>query len=312
MLSVVFTHDHPVIFFFKVYYMIDTFLKHLSLHRKYSPNTICAYRVDLYQFRDFIVEQYQHDVVEANLSQVRYWLSALVKGEGARTSINRKIVCLRQFFFFAMERGAVQVNPLERITALKQEKRSTLPLSIAEIKQVLDGISYTDNFVGVRKRFLLELLYGTGIRISEAMGIRWCDVMMAQNQIKILSKGSKERMIYISPKIKQALKKYLVHRKNISTTSDFLFITTQGKPLSRYTCYNMVKNSLALVTTKSKKSPHVLRHTFANHLLDGGADIGAVSKLMGHTSIASTQHYICTMTHKLKEVYKKGHPRQRV
>ena len=291
--------------------MIAQFLTTLSVQKRYSSHTTVAYASDLNQFRDFIVSNYGHDPIEANLSEVRFWLATLLDGGLSRASINRKAVVLRQFFKFLLKHGRISVNPMDKISALRQEKRFTLPLSQSEVSTLLDKVVYTDDFQGFRAKLLLEMLYGTGMRIGEMMGVRIRDVDTYRYCIRILGKGGKERQVLLSSKVYRVLESYRDYREEVQS-SDYLFVTDRGEKMYYSLCYAIVRRYVSMVTTKHKRSPHVLRHTFANHLLEGGANIRAVSCLMGHQSIASTQHYLCTATQKIKEVYKKNHPRSRV
>lgn len=298
---------------------LNDFLKYLQHERRYSPHTCHAYGADLVEFRDYLSTQYRiESLLEPNYQLVRSWVALLMDAEISPRSINRKISSLRTFFRFHMREGNVRVNPMLKIQGPKSKSR--LPVFVDEKPmEVLNqpGIieeTEEDLYTGQLVRLVIDLLYGTGMRLSELINLKISDVNLSAGTVKVLGKRNKERIIPITTDLKILISNYIQNRKKIlrdfpSENNDLLLIKKDGKKLSRSFVYGRVKHYLSLVTTIDKKSPHVLRHTFATHMLNKGADLNAIKELLGHANLSATQVYTHNTVDKLKVIYHKAHPR---
>jgi integrase/recombinase XerC len=291
--------------------IIQPFLDYLRFEKRYSRHTLISYETDLVSFFDYVIVQYG----ETPLSQlshiyIRSWLASL-KDEGlAGKSINRKISSLKSFFKFQIKAGVLKQTPMTKIIAPKNEKRLPNFVADKDIKTLFDHVSFPDDWQGKTERLLLLLFYHTGMRLSEAIYLKSNQVNAANHTLKVLGKGNKERIIPISPDLLQEIKLYQKERAEMFTgDQESLLLTVKGKPLSPRSVYTTVKKYLSLVTTIEKRSPHVLRHSFATHLTNNGADLNAVKELLGHSSLAATQVYTHNTIEKLKNIYKKAHPK---
>lgn len=290
--------------------MIDSFLKYLRYEKRYSEHTLTAYRRDLEQFQAFIKETFEiQDSEEAKHPHLRSWIVELMESGITPNSINRKIATLRSYYKFLLAREYISANPTGRLKPLKNEKR--LPSFVRENEMVtlLDQVQFSDDFFGVRDRLILELLYATGMRLSELIQLQDSDVNAFQGAIKVLGKRNKERLIPASDFIVKLLNSYQAQRDAQFGMCEYLLVTDKGAQLYPMMVYRTVKKYLEQVTTISKKSPHVLRHTFATHLLNKGAELNAVKDLLGHTSLAATQVYTHNSMEKLKSVFDQAHPK---
>lgn len=297
----------------------DDFLEYLLHEKRYSPHTCTAYGTDLIEFRDYLATRYQIDsLLDPNFQIVRSWIAALMDTEISPRSINRKISSLRAFYRFQMREGNMKVNPMLKIQGPKTKKR--LPVFVDEsAMQVLHGkgmIEETENdlYSGNLVRLIIEILYGTGMRLAELINLQIEDVNLNSGTVKVLGKRNKERIIPITSELKTLISKYMHVRDGIindspSENARFLLLQENGKKLSRSFVYTKVKQYLSLVTTIDKKSPHVLRHTFATHMLNNGADLNAIKELLGHANLSATQVYTHNTVDKLKVIYHKAHPR---
>lgn len=291
--------------------MTESFLNFLTYEKRYSRHTVASYEADIRQFTLFLQNQYEEAGPEnASHAMVRDWLVELNNDGLSKSSINRKIVTLRSFFKFLIKRGLKEKNPVANIRALKTSR--TLPDFIREedMKKLLDQVIYTDDFFGRRDQLVIELLYGTGIRLSELINLRQSQVDFYERQVKVLGKRNKERIIPFNQSLELLIKSYLDHKNDVfgSNTSDVLIVTNSGRQSYPMFITRIVKKYLG-ITSVDRKSPHVLRHTFATHLLERGADLNAVKDLLGHQSLAATQVYTHNSLGKLKKVFDQAHPK---
>lgn len=290
--------------------MIDLFIKYLRHEKRYSEHTVIAYGKDLDQFKVFALEEFAiEDLSEVSHGIVRSWIITLSDGGIASSSINRKIATLKSFYKFLLVREFVKTNPTNNIKPLKTPKQLPSFVQEGNMGQLLDHFDFGDDIAGIRDKLTLELLYATGIRLSELTGLAVGDYNPYQNTLKVLGKRNKERVIPIPLSTVNTLKKYLSERSRLNPSCDSLLLTDQGEKLYPMWVYRKVKEHLQKVTTLSKKSPHVLRHTFATHLLNKGADLNAVKDLLGHASLAATQVYTHNSMEKLKSVFDQAHPK---
>src|SRR5690606_21000329 len=290
---------------------IETFLDYLKFEKRYSPHTITSYQNDLEQFKTFSLLQFEVEEIEQISSvMVRSWLVELMEDKRTATSIHRKLSTLRSFFKFLLKKETIKKIPLDNIQAPKKGKR--LPAFVKE-----SDLSSNDLMSNNRSEWdqhnadlIMDLLYASGMRLSELVNLKEMQVDFFNNQVKVLGKGSKERIIPVTPKLIEKIKEYQAEKKKIfESPSTYLLVTSSGKKIYDKYVYRMVKDILGNIPTLDKKSPHVLRHTFATHLLNNGAELNAVKELLGHSSLASTQIYTHNTIEKLKTVYQKAHPK---
>ena len=290
--------------------MKDRFLAYIQYEKRYSPHTVTAYRIDLDQFFNFLSIQYNATELSGiDHSMIRSWLVSLIEEGNSPRSVNRKITTLKSFYRFLLKEGLVNDNPLRKITPPKSAKK--LPEFIEKVKMslLLDEMNPGDGYCGLRDRIILEMFYNTGIRLSELINLQEKDVDFHNGTIKVLGKRNKERLIPFSQKFGILLKEYVKEKQKTFDYLPSLFLTDSGGKMYPKKVYLIVKKYLSNVTTLDKKSPHVLRHTFATHLLNNGADLNAVKELLGHANLSATQIYTHNTIEKLKEIYKQAHPR---
>jgi len=286
------------------------FLKYLQYEKRYSLNTLRSYEIDLQQFIQFCESTLgSFDPITINERQVRSWIVDLSNSKLSARSINRKITALRVFFKFLKRLGYIKQNPVERISPLKQKK--ALPWFVEELAmdKLLISEKFEDSFEGKRDKAILELFYATGIRLSELINIKVQDVDFAKSVVKVTGKRKKERFVPLHEIVKSEMKIYLLLRSELHSISDFLFLTAKGVKMYEKLVYRIVNRCLNLVTTIDKKSPHILRHTFATHMLNNGAELNSVKELLGHANLSATQVYTHNTFEKLRNVYKQAHPR---
>lgn len=296
-----------------------SFLSHLQHEKRCSPHTVKAYEGDLIEFRDFLSVQYQLDsLLDAQFQFIRSWIAAMMDDGKNPRSINRKITALRTFYRFQLGEGTIKINPALKVTGPKISKR--LPAFVDEkgMEQLhRPGFieeSENDEFDGMTVRLVIELLYATGMRLAELISLKIEDVNLAAGTLKVLGKRNKERIIPFPKEAGDLIRNYITARKNIvqeipESDSEILLIRSNGRKTGRTFVYSKVKQYLSLVTTIDKKSPHVLRHTFATHMLNNGADLNAIKELLGHANLSATQVYTHNTVDKLKAIYHKAHPR---
>lgn len=290
--------------------MVEIFLKYLSSEKRYSKHTVEAYGKDLQQFSDFLATEFEISALEeVHHTHIRGFVVFLMDNGLSPKSVNRKIATLKSFYKFLLAREYVEVNPTSRIKPLKTEKELPSFVKEEEISILLDQVEFSSDFSGQRDKLLLELLYSTGIRLAELQGLKESDVNFYEKTILVLGKRNKERIIPIGNSLIQLIEDYQKFKAELGMTGMNLLLTDSGKPLYPMFIYRKVKKYLTAVTTLSKKSPHVMRHTFATHLLNKGADLNAVKDLLGHTSLAATQVYTHNSIEKLKAAFDQAHPK---
>ncbi|WP_053972788.1 tyrosine-type recombinase/integrase [Polaribacter dokdonensis] len=292
--------------------LVKPFLDYLYLEKKYSEHTIIAYQKDLNSFQRFLQITFDQDsLLTVNYSQIRSWIVALVDDEISNRTINRKISSLKSFYKFLQKSNQITVSPLQKHKALKVAKKVQVPFSTKEVKSVLDAVSISNDFVSVRNKLIVELFYSTGIRRAELINIKLMDIDSNKGVLKVLGKRNKERLVPILKSVLNTLETYLIERSKIVKNSDFLFITEKGNKIYETLVYRVINSYFSKVSSKVKKSPHILRHSFATHLLNEGADLNSVKELLGHTSLASTQVYTHNSLDAIKQVYNHAHPKSK-
>ena len=292
--------------------LIEKFLDYLQLEKNYSSNTLSAYKRDLIQYNNFIIENNGNlEIENADYKIIRSWIVSLVSSNISNRSINRKVSSLKSFYKFLIKTDTIKSSPLKAHSPLKQSKKIQVPFSQEEINSLLDSDFFTNDYKGVLQKSIIAFFYFTGVRRIELINIKESDISLESSTIKVMGKRSKERIIPILPKLKKSLKYFreIKSKYNGNTSPEYLFISKNGKQLSEKFVYRTVNEYFKLVSPKIKKAPHVLRHTFATHLINEGADINSVKELLGHSSLSATQVYSHTSMERIKEVFKNSHPR---
>ena len=290
---------------------IQKFIDYLLLEKKYSPQTVVAYQKDIEAFQLFLTQEFTNsEVSKANYSQIRSWIVQLVDCAISNRTINRKISSLNSYYKFLLKTESINANPLVKHKALKVSKKIQIPFSETEINSVLNNMN-TDTFEDVRDKLIVELFYSTGIRRIELVQLQLKDVDLSQGHIKVLGKRNKERIIPLIPSVIKTVETYLQKRTKLDTIIDpsILFLTKKGAKVYEMLVYRIITGYFDNISTKVKKSPHILRHSFATHLLNNGADLNSVKEILGHSSLAATQVYTHNSVSELKKVYEKSHPR---
>ncbi len=292
---------------------LNSFLEYLKFEKRYSPLTIRSYQDDLTYFFDYLVTSFgELRLVEIKPAIVRSWLASQ-RDEGlSPKSISRRISSLKSFFKYLLRQGIVEVSPLTTITSPKQNKRLPVYVEQKDIATLFSYVEFPDNWEGQMNKLLMELLYSTGMRLSELISLKETQVDFHKNNLKILGKGNKERLVPMTKELKAGLESYLNEKRSFfdgAASTDYLLVNTKGNKLYPKYVQLVVKKYLSLITTIDKKSPHVLRHTFATHLMNNGAELNAVKELLGHSSLAATQIYTHNSIEKLKDIHKKAHPK---
>jgi len=293
---------------------IKSFIDYLQLEKKYSLNTVKAYENDIKSFSEFNKKEFgQSSLNKANYSQIRSWIVKLVESKISNRSINRKISSLNTYYKFLLKIEEIKTNPLNNHKALKTKKTIQLPFSEKEVINALDINNFKDSYEGKRDRLIIEMLYSTGIRRIELVGIKLKDLDFSSSRIKVLGKRNKERFIPMLESTILLVKEYLDYRAELNRIKDkdFLFLTSKGEKIYENLVYRITNKYFDYVSSKVKKSPHILRHSFATHLLNNGADLNAVKDLLGHSSLAATQVYTNRSIEEIKKVYSNTHPRNK-
>jgi len=293
-------------------YPINEFLNYLTFQKRYSRHTILSYKNDLTSFFDFAATQYNSkNISDINASMIRSWLASLKEVKIASKTVNRKISSLKSFFKYQLKLGKIEVSPMASILSLKISKRLPSFIEQKDINTLFNYVEFPETWEGKTERLLLAIFYYTGIRLSELINIKDLHVDKSNSTLKVLGKGNKERIIPINNQFINEVNYYILQKKVYfpQASNGFLLINKKGKKLYPKYVYNVVKKYLGSVSTNERKSPHVLRHTFATHLTNNGADINAIKELLGHSSLASTQIYTHNSIEKLKEVHRQAHPK---
>ena len=288
------------------------FRDYLGLEKNYSPHTVTAYLNDLDFFQAFLKGTFDDDdLIRVNYNQIRAWIVSLSDDGVSNSSINRKISSLKSFYKFLLKTKQIETSPLLKHKALKSPKKIQIPFSEKELDLVLNQIVYPEGFEGVRDKLVVDLFYTTGIRRAELIGLKLHNVDLSNGTIKVLGKRNKERIIPILPVVQNQIRIYLDERSRLQPIidGDSFFLLLKGVKLNDSFVYRLINYYFSNVSEKVKKSPHILRHTFATHLLNHGADINSVKELLGHSSLASTQVYTHSSLAELKKIYGSAHPR---
>ena len=289
---------------------IKHFIEYLSFEKKYSSHTIRAYNDDLNSFQTFCKITFDNEeLADVNYSQIRSWIVKMINENISNRTVNRKISSLKSFYKFLVKTKQINESPLLKHQALKVSKRVQVPFSEKEINEVIDNLNEFDDFESVRNKLIVELLYSTGMRRAELMEIKQSSINFTNSTLKVLGKRNKERYIPLLNSVQQTLKTYLDLRKEIKSDNENLLITIKGNKIYPTLVYRIINDYFSAVSSKVKKSPHVIRHSFATHLLNEGADLNSVKELLGHSSLASTQIYTHSSLNELKKVYNQAHPR---
>lgn len=288
--------------------MVNKFLEYLEFEKRYSIHTIVSYKTDLLQFEAYLSIFFETGMEEATHVMIRSWLVTLVeKGISSRT-INRKKSTLQVFYKYLKAKVLIEESPMQKVVAPKVEKRLPHYVKKQDMESLFSEVQFTDDFSGSRDRLILELFYNTGIRLSELVELT--EVNVLEDSIKVLGKRNKERIIPVTSLMKGKIIDYISLKRNEFTKAiPSLFVTDKGEKLYQKFVYRKVNHYLSLVTSQGKRSPHVLRHTFATHMLDNGAELNSIKEILGHASLSATQVYTHNSIEKLKSVYKQAHPR---
>ena len=292
---------------------LERFIRYIQHEKRYSPHTVSAYQSDLEQFFHFLnhPEQTVSHPSEVTYQHIRGWMVHLMEDVTAR-SVNRKIATLRKYFKFLMREGVITGNPASRIQSPKIKKQLPVVVEDEKLNAMLNSSeSFSDDFAGTRDKLIVEILFGTGIRLAELVGLKEADVNLFDGTIKVLGKRNKERIIPINHELSELLKRYLVLKKseNFDNNSLTVIVTNKGTEAYPKFIYLIVQKYLSYISTQDKKSPHVLRHTFATSLLNRGADLNAIKELLGHANLGATQVYTHNSVERLKSIYKQAHPK---
>ncbi len=289
---------------------VTDFVNYLNYEKHFSKHTVTAYQNDLFQFQKFISENFDTDEIKIiNHQMIRSWLVQLMNDKISARSVARKLTTLKTFYRFLLKENIVESNPMAKVQSPKIQKR--LPVFVEETPMniLLDNIEFENNFEGVRDKLIINILYSTGIRLSELIGLKKLDVDSYNQQIKVLGKRNKERIIPITKELSDQIILYNQMKADEGFQNENLLVTSKGEKLYPKLVYTIVKKNLSFVTSIEKRSPHVLRHTFATHLLNKGADLNAIKELLGHANLSATQIYTHNSIERLKTIYKNKHPR---
>ena len=288
--------------------MVNKFLEYLEFEKRYSKHTIVSYKTDLLQFDAYLSVVFEVGVEQATHIMIRSWMVSLVESGISSRTINRKKSTLQVFYKYLKAKVLIEESPMQKVVAPKVEKRLPHYVKRQDMESLFSEVEFTNDFSGSRDRLILELFYSTGMRLSELVELKEGSVL--EDSIKVVGKRNKERMIPITGVMRGKIIDYIRFKRNdFPGSTQSLFVTDKGEKLYQKFVYRKVKHYLSLVTSQSKKSPHVLRHTFATHMLDNGAELNGIKEMLGHASLSATQVYTHNSIEKLKNVYKQAHPR---
>jgi len=288
------------------------FLDFLEFEKRFSSHTIKAYKNDLDQFFSYMEKMYEISAgSDVKHLHIRSWIVELMQQDVTPRSVNRKLSALKTYFKYLLKRKLVSKNPMLKIVAPKIGKRLPVTVNKKDMTQLFEEVDFGDGYGGARDRMVMELLYNTGMRRSEMINLKVEDVDFTKNYLKVMGKGGKERLVPFTPELSTLIGEYILDRNDFFPNGEgnFLFLTNKGKKLYPKLVYNLVKKYLSLITTVEQKSPHVLRHSFATHLSDNGADLNAIKELLGHSNLSATQIYTHNSIEKLRKVYEQAHPK---
>ena len=285
----------------------NKFITYLSSEKRFSQHTVKSYTTDLNQFTSFLADEFQiiDDINDVNFQIIRTWIASLLEKGISPRSVNRKISTLKSYFKFLIMEGVLVENPMVKVVAPKSKKRLPVFIEEDQIESLLNEVPFEEGFVGERNKLIIELFYVTGIRLSELINIKISDIDFQNQLIKVLGKRNKERLIPLSSSMIEELNNFIENNQQ----NQFLFTNLDGKKLYTKLVYRLVNKYIGEISSVNKKSPHILRHTFATHMLNNGADINAIKELLGHANLSATQVYTHNTIEKLKTVYKQAHPR---
>jgi integrase/recombinase XerC len=289
----------------------DLFFQYIASERRLSDNTFTAYKLDLSQFAEFLPQFCLTSVTEVRHTHIRAWVVSLMENDLTARSVNRKLSCLKTYFGFLQKRQYITINPMAKVVAPKISKRLPTIVPESKLELLFDQMEWGNDFISIRDRAIMETFYATGMRLSELIGLKINSIDFATNHIKVLGKGNKERRIPFAKKLEEILRGYLASRSaTFPAVLHFdLFLTKKGEPIQQSSVYQVVRKYLSYVTSQEKRSPHVLRHSFATHLSENGADLNAIKELLGHANLSATQIYTHNSVEKLRKVYEQAHPK---
>ena len=293
---------------------VTAFISYLTLEKNYSSHTIKAYKNDISDFESYCKDNFDFDTIETtDYSIIRSWIIQLVESGISNRSVNRKVASLKAYYKFLLKTGSITASPLARHRALKTSRKIEIPFSESEMERIFEEVPFKNDFEGIRDKLIIELLYSTGIRRSELINLKVTDIKLYENSIKVLGKRNKERIIPLLHTIRELFESYFQLRDEVVVPKEkeFVFLTKNGHKIYETLVYRIINRYFSIVSSKVKRSPHILRHTFATHLLNKGADLNAVKELLGHSSLASTQVYTHNSIAELKKVHSAAHPRSR-
>lgn len=284
----------------------NNFLKYIEFEKRYSKHTLISYNTDLTQFFTFLDLEYDvSDISEVSHQIIRSWISSMLDRGISSRSVNRKITTLKSFYKYLMREDKITENPTQKIISPKNAKKLPVFVEQSKMDELLSEIEFPDTFEGERDKLIIDMFYMTGMRLSELLGVKKEDIDFSKSIIKVLGKRNKERIIPLSINLLNQLKKFSAKYK----INSCFFVNLESKKLSSKNIYNIVNKYLSMVSSLEKKSPHILRHTFATHMLNNGADINAIKEILGHANLSATQVYTHNTIEKLKTIYKQAHPR---
>ena len=290
---------------------LQEFINYLQFEKRFSRHTLLSYTTDLNQFSDFIKNQYDVIPAQAKSSQIRAWLSGLISSGLSGKSVRRKISSLKSFYRYLESERDLAENPMLKVSAPRISKKLPVFVSEEKMQTLFEEINFSQDFAGIRNRLILEMFYATGMRLSELVSLKHKDVNVSDLQIKVKGKGNKERIIPMLRPLAVTYKRYNSAKQEIFgfNITDEVFVTDKGKKIYHKFVYRVVNSYLSRHTSAGKRSPHVLRHSFATHMLNQGADINAIKELLGHSSLSATEVYTHSTAEKLKSIYKQAHPK---
>lgn len=315
LLTIFYWFNFKYIFHYFNYYNLTypkAFQEYLQLEKNYSLHTVNAYGNDLIFFQEFLKSNFDTEKLEeVNYSMIRSWIVSMVDAGVSNSSVNRKISSLKSFYKFLLKIKVIESSPLLKHKSLKTPKKLQIPFSENELDMVLNNLKFPDGFDGIRDKLIIDLFYTTGIRRIELIGLKMQNIDLQNRTLKVLGKRNKERILPIVPVIAVQIEKYLTERAQLEVIKDldYFFLLLKGVKLNDSFVYRLINYYFSNVSEKVKKSPHILRHTFATHLLNNGADLNSVKELLGHASLASTQVYTHSSLSELKMIYGQAHPR---